>query len=69
MSPGFPFFRKMVDELVEYSQYDPVLADGIKWLDGVAFKKGISFYDAVFDVLYRHDVNFKAQTWLKDRGN
>ena len=27
------FFSKMVDELVEFSEYDPELSDGIKWLD------------------------------------
>ena len=61
------FFRKMVDELVDFSQYDPELADGIKWLDEQAQKKGISFYDMVFEVLYRHDVNCKAKEWLRDR--
>jgi len=29
----------MVDELVEFSEHDPELADGIKWLDGQAQKK------------------------------
>jgi len=57
------FFTKMVDELIEFSVYDPELADGIKWLDGQAYKKGISFYDMVFEVLYRHDINSKAKEW------
>ena len=61
------FFRKMVDELVEFSAHDPELADGIKWLDNQAQKKGITFYDMVFEVLYSHDVNSKAQNWLKTR--
>lgn len=61
------FFTKMVDELVEFSQYDPELADGIKWLDDQAQKKGISFYDMVFEVLYKHDVNSKAKEWLNSR--
>jgi hypothetical protein len=61
------FFRKMVDELVEFSAHDPELSDGIKWLDSQAQKKGISFYDMVFEVLYSHDVNSKAQKWLKTR--
>ena len=55
----------MVDELVEFSAHDPELADGIKWLDGQAQKKGITFYDMVFEVLYSHDINSKAQNWLK----
>ena len=33
------FFSKMVDELVEFSEFDPELSDGIKWLDDQAQKK------------------------------
>ena len=61
------FFRKMVDELVEFSAHDAELADGIKWLDNQAQKKGITFYDMVFEVLYSHDINSKAKNWLKTR--
>ena len=41
--------------------------DGIKWLDDQAQKKGITFYDMVFEVLYKHDVNSKAKEWLSTR--
>ena len=61
------FFTKMVDELVEFSEYDPELSDGLKWLDGEAQKKGLSFYDMVYEVLYKHDVNSKAKEWLNSR--
>ena len=61
------FFTKMVDELVEFSEHDPELSDGLKWLDGEAQKKGLSFYDMVYDVLYKHDVNSKAKEWLNSR--
>ena len=61
------FFSKMVDELVEFSEFDPELSDGIKWLDDQAQKKGITFYDMVFEVLYKHDVNSKAKEWLNTR--
>ena len=61
------FFTNMVDELVEFSEHDPELSDGIKWLDGQAQKKGLSFYDMVFEVLYKHDVNSKAKDWLNSR--
>ena len=67
MLESHSFFTKMVDELVEFSEYDPELADGIKWLDDQAQKKGVSFYDMVFEVLYKHDVNSKAKTWLNSR--
>jgi len=61
------FFTKMIDELVEFSEYDPELSDGIKWLDAEAQKKGLTFYDMVYQVLYRHDVNSKAKDWLNSR--
>ena len=61
------FFTKMKDELVEFSEYDPELSDGIKWLDEQAQKKGLTFYDMVYQVLYRHDVNSKAKDWLNSR--
>ena len=61
------FFSKMVDELVEFSEYDPELSDGIKWLDEQAQQKGITFYEMVFEVLYKHDVNSKAKDWLSTR--
>ena len=61
------FFTKMVDELVELSEHDPELSDGLKWLDGEAQKKGLSFYDMVYQVLYKHDVNSKAKEWLNSR--
>ena len=67
MMKSHNFFRKMVDELVEFSAHDPELADGIKWLDSQAQKKGITFYDMVFEVLYKHDVNSKAKEWLDTR--
>ena len=61
------FFTKMVDELVEFSEHDPELSDGLKWLDGEAQKQGLSFYDMVYQVLYKHDVNSKAKEWLNSR--
>ena len=61
------FFTKMVDELVEFSERDPELSDGLKWLDGEAQKKGLSFYDMVYQVLYKHDVNSKAKEWMNSR--
>jgi len=67
MLESHTFFTNMVDELVEFSEHDPELSDGIKWLDGQAQKKGLSFYDMVYQVLYRHDVNSKAKEWLNSR--
>ena len=64
MMKSHNFFRKMVDELVEFSAHDPELADGIKWLDSQAQKKGITFYEMVFEVLYSHEVNSVSYTHL-----
>ena len=61
------FFTKMVDELVELSAFDVELAHGIKYLDEQAHKRGISFYDMFFEVIYNHEVNKKASDWFKDR--
>ena len=61
------FFTSMVDELVEFSEYDPELAEGLKWIDGEAQKRGITFYEMVFDVLHRYDVDARAKNWLASR--
>ena len=58
-------FKLMVDDVVQFSKYDPELADGIKWLDGLAQKEGVSFYDKVYEVLYKHDAREKAKDWMK----
>ena len=62
-----PFFNHMVDELVEFSEYDPELADGIAWLDVQARKSNVSFYDKVYEVLLKHEARTKAKEWLKSR--
>ena len=67
MLESHTFFTNMVDELVEFSEHDPELSDGIKWLDSQAQKKGLSFYDMVFEILYKNDVNSKAKEWLNSR--
>ena len=61
------FFTKMIDEIVLGAENDPELKDGLKWIDEQALKKGISFNDMIFEVLYRHDVRSKAKEWLKKR--
>ena len=63
------FFNKMVDELIEFSEYDPELKEGIKWLDEQAQKKGISFYEMIFQVLQKHDINEKAKDWLRGKND
>lgn len=60
------FFHKMVDELVEFAEFDPELKDGMQWLDSEAYKKNVSFYDMVFEILYKHDMNERARHWVKE---
>ena len=44
MQESYSFFTRMVDELVEFSEHDAELSDGIKWLDSQAQKKGCLLY-------------------------
>lgn len=62
-----PFFTQMVDELVEFSEEDPELKAGLQWIDMESRKRGITFYEAVFEVLYRYDVDQKAKEWMTKR--
>ena len=57
----------MVDDLVEFAEYDEELKEGIKFLDAQSKKHGVSFYDEVFRILYNHDVNLRAKNWLKKK--
>ncbi|HSD04364.1 MAG TPA: hypothetical protein VLB45_01250 [Nitrosopumilaceae archaeon] len=61
------FFTNMVDELIEFSEYDPELKDGLKWIDSEAQKRGITFYEMVFVVLHKYDADVKAKEWLQTR--
>jgi hypothetical protein len=67
LQKSFVFFTRMVDELVQFSDSDPELAEGIKWLDAQAQKKGITFYEMVFQVLYKHDISSRAKQWIDSR--
>lgn len=63
MAESQKFFSRMVDELVELSEYDSELAHGIKWIDAQAQKRGITFYDMVFEILYKHN-NKQSNQWF-----
>ena len=62
-------FRKMVDDIVSMAEHDPELKEGIQWLDEIATKSGMSFYDIVFKVLIKHDREISAKKWLEDKDN
>lgn len=59
------FFTRVVDELVESSEYDPELAEGLRWIDSQARKKGVTIYEMVFEILYKH--NADDRQWLSTR--
>lgn len=61
------FFTNMVDELIDFSEHDPELKDGIIWLDMKSKEKEISFYDMVFEVLQKHDIAVKAKAWSDEQ--
>jgi len=67
MLESYALFTRMIDDLVEFSDHDPELKDGLQWIDNIAQKKGVSFYDAVFDVLNEHETDIKAKHWFKSR--
>lgn len=60
-------FTNLVDDLVKNAEFDQELKEAIEFLDQEAQSKGISFYDVVFDRLYKYDANTKAKDWLNSR--
>lgn len=49
-------FIEMIDKFVLSIKNDPELESGIRWLDEQSRIRGISFYDMVFEALYREDI-------------
>ena len=47
-------FTQLVDEIVVSSQNDPELVDALKWVDEMARKNEVSFYDMAANVLFRN---------------
>jgi len=58
------FFVKMVDELIEFSEHDKELSDGIKWIDSLAQSHNISFYDMMYKIIYQHDMNQRVNDFI-----
>ena len=61
------FFIKMVDDLVDFADHDPELKDGLAYVDKQAQEKGVSFYDMVYQILYKHDLEHKAKEWVDNK--
>ena len=57
----------MVDDLIDFADNDPELKDGIRGVDKQANEKGISFYDMVYEILYKHETRSKAKEWLDNK--
>ena len=64
---SYGFFCRMVDDLVELSEFDDELAERIEIIDENAQKQNITFYDAVFEVLYKHDPHQTYAEWFNTR--
>ena len=60
-------FKKMVDDLVLYSEYDQELAEGLRWLDEQARYEQLDIYQMVLKVMLRHDAKSRAKDWLRCR--
>lgn len=67
MIPEKSEFAEMVDDMVEYSRYDPELKSGLRWIEEQALKRNVSFYDMFFDVLYRCDDINGSREYFQDR--
>ena len=63
------FFIKMVDELIDFSEHDKELSDGIKWIDKLAQEQGISFYDMIYKILYQHDMNQRVNKFVNNHSH
>ena len=61
------FFIKMIDNLVDFADHDPELKDGLVYVDKQAQEKGVSFYDMVYQILYKHDLAAKAKEWVDNK--
>ena len=61
------FFIKMIDNLVDFADHDPELKDGLAYVDKQAQEKGVSFYDMVYQILYKHDLAAKAKEWVDNK--
>lgn len=60
-------FTNLVDDLIKNAEFDQELKEAIEFLDQEAQRKGISFYDVVFERLYQFDAKTKAKAWLNSR--
>lgn len=57
-------FTNMADELVEFAEYDSELAEGLRFIDREAQKRGITFYEMLYKVIDDYGTDSKAKEWV-----
>ena len=58
----------MVDESVIESTMDSELKEGFRYLDEMAFKQGISFYDLILQIYELEELKDSIDVWKKKNG-
>ena len=58
-------FKKMVDDLVLYSEYEPELAEGLRWLDQQARYEQLDIYQMVMKAMMINEAKSRARNWLR----
>jgi hypothetical protein len=53
------FSREVVDDLVLFSEFDPDLAEKLKWVNTQANQNNVSFYEMISYILHRKDKTVK----------
>lgn len=56
-------FDTMIDDLVLFSDEDPELKEGLRWIDEQAKQNGISFYEQVRRILGKYDSEQRVKAW------
>lgn len=62
-------FKKMTDEIIEFSQFDTELADELRWIDLQSREKNMDFYEMMYLVLSKYGANKMASDWMKSKSN
>jgi len=59
-------FRNKVDCIVLGAQNDPVLKEGLKYIDEQAQHRGITFYEMMFFVVYMDVQKTSVREWFNN---
>lgn len=61
-------FCLMVDECVLGSEGDRELREGFKFMDELALKKGITFYDLLLQLYEKNEIAMRIEQWKEEKG-